>query len=119
VDPPSPERDRLFAAYRANAESQSIDLYVGRRTHRMFREAGLTDISVDVSVHVHPLGHSRRPIFRDFVNNVRDKLIDGGFISRDDLERNLAGFERQLADPEVLFASSLYFLVRGRVPIRK
>ncbi len=62
----------------ARCHSQSIDLFVGRRTHRMFREAGLTDIDVEVSVRVHPLGHSRRPIFRDFINNVRDKLIDGG-----------------------------------------
>jgi ubiquinone/menaquinone biosynthesis C-methylase UbiE len=116
LDPPSPEWDRLFAAYRALAELQSIDLFVGRRTHRMFREAGLTDIDVEVSVRVHPLGHSRRPIYRDFINNVRDKLIDGGFISRDELEQNLRAYERHLADPDVLATSSPYFLVRGRVP---
>ena len=116
LDPPSPEWDRLFAAYRALAESQSIDLFVGRRTHRMFREAGLTDIDVEVSVRVHPLGHSRRPIYRDFINNVRDKLIDGGFISRDELEQNLRAYERHLADPDVLATSSPYFLVWGRVP---
>jgi SAM-dependent methyltransferase len=116
VDPPSPEADRLFAVYRALAESQSIDLFVGRRTHRMFREAGLMDIDVDMSVHVHPLGHSRRPIYRDFINNVRDKLVDGGFISQDELERNLRAYERHLADPEVLCTSSRYYLVRGRLP---
>jgi hypothetical protein len=77
---------------------------------------GLTDINVDAVVHVHPVGHSRRPIFRDFVNNVRDGLIDGGFISRDDLERDLGGFEQKLADPEVLATSSLYYRLWGRVP---
>ena len=82
----------------------------------MFREAGLTDIDVEVSVRVHPLGHSRRPIFRDFINTVRDKLIDGGFISRDELEQNLRAYERHLADPDVLATSNPYFLVRGRVP---
>jgi hypothetical protein len=69
-----------------------------------------------VAVHVHPVGHSRRPMFRDFVNNVRDKLIAGGFIARDDLERDLALFEEKLADETVLMTSSRYFLVRGRVP---
>jgi hypothetical protein len=77
---------------------------------------GLTDIHVDLAVHVHPVGHSRRPIFRDFVNNVRNALIDGGFIARDDLERDLALFGEKLADETVLMHSALYFLLRGRVP---
>ena len=81
----------------------------------MFRKGGLTDIDIEVSVRVHPLGNSRRPIFCDFINNVRDKLIDGGFISRDELEQNLRGYERHLADPDVLATSSPYFLVRGRI----
>ena len=116
MDPPTPEYARLRAAYDAHARSQGIDLHIGRRTHRLFREAGLTDMHVDVAVHVHPVGHSRRPIFRDFVNNVRDKLIAGGFIARDDLERDLALFEEKLADKTVLMTSNRYFLVRGRVP---
>ncbi len=116
VDPPSPEYSRLLAAFQAHAQAQGIDLYLGRRTHRLFREAGLTDINVDAVVHVYPVGHSRRLIFRDFVNNVREKLIDGGFISRDELERDLHLFEEKLADPEVLLISHLFFRLWGRVP---
>lgn len=86
VDPPSPEYSRLLAAFQAHAHAQGIDVHIGRRTHRLFREAGLTDINVDAVVHVYPVGHSRRPIFRDFIDNVRDQLIDGGFISREDNE---------------------------------
>ena len=92
------------------------DLRIGRRTHRLFRKAGLTDIHVDAVVHVYPVGHSRRSIFRDFVNNVRDKLIGGGFISRDELERDLALYEEKLADDTVLMTSVIHFLLRGRVP---
>ena len=116
IDPPAPEYARLRAVYEAHARSRGIDLHIGRRTHRLFRDAGLTDIHVDLAVHVHPVGHSRRAIFRDFVNNVRDGLIDGGFISRDDLERDLALFEEKLADDKVLITSVLHFLLRGRVP---
>jgi hypothetical protein len=119
MDPPSPEFKRLRAAYDAHARSQGIDLHIGRRTHRLFREAGLTDIHVDAAVHVHPVGHSRRAILRDFVNNVRDGLIDGGFISRDDLESDLALVEEKLADETVLMHSALYFLLWGRVPAEK
>jgi ubiquinone/menaquinone biosynthesis C-methylase UbiE len=116
IDPPSPEFDRLREAYFANARKQGIDLSIGRRTHRMFREAGLTDISVDVVMQAHPPGHSRRPLFRDFIVNVREQLISGGFLSEKDLERDLAGYERQLADPNVVATSGLYFRVHGRVP---
>lgn len=116
LDPPSAEYDRLRSAYVENARSQGIDLFIGRRTHRLFREAGLKDIAVDVAVQAHPPGHSRRPIFRDFIVNVRDKLISGGFISSEDLDRDLGAYERQLADPNVITTSALYFRLRGRVP---
>jgi len=116
-DPPSAELERLRRAYFENARSQGIDLFIGRRTHRLFREAGLIDIAVDVAIQTHPPGHSRRPIFRDFVNNVRTQLIGGGFLTAEDLERDLSAYERQLADENVVSTSALYFCLRGRVPI--
>ena len=70
-------------------------------------------------IRAHPLGYSRRPIFRDFINNVRDHLIDGGFLSRDDLERDLGLLEARLSDPEVLMTSSVYYRLSGRVPLGK
>ena len=85
LDPPSAEYIRLRSAYNQHARSQGIDLFIGRRTHSLVREAGLIDISVDVAVQAHPPGHSRRPIFRDFILNVREELIAGGFITKEDL----------------------------------
>ena len=118
LDPPLPEYSRLLDAYKAYAAAQGIDLFVGRRTHRLFREAGLSDIHVDAVVHVYPVGHSRRPIFRDFINNVREKLIEGGYMGRHDLERDLAAVERSLADPEVLNTSHVFYRLWGRVPMQ-
>ena len=117
LDPPSAEFERLRRAYFENARSQGIDLFVGRRTHRLFRDAGVTDIAVDVAIQSHPPGHSRRPIFRDFINNVRTQLIGGGFLAAEDLERDLSAYERQLADENVVTTSSLFFCLRGRVPL--
>ena len=116
TEPPAPEYSRLRAAYEAYAHSENIDLRIGRRTHRLFREAGLTDVDVDAVMHVYPVGHSRRSTFRDFVNNVRDKLIDGGFISRAELEADLGLFDEKLADPKVLVISQPFFRLWGRVP---
>jgi SAM-dependent methyltransferase len=118
-DPPLPEWTRLLDTYKAYSAAQGIDLFVGRRTHRLFRAAGVADIRVDAVVHVYPPGHDRRPILRDFINNVREKLIDGGFIGRSDLERDMTALERYLANPEALVTSNLFFRLWGRIPLSK
>jgi SAM-dependent methyltransferase len=115
-DPPLPEWTRLFDAYKAYSAAQGIDLFVGRRTHRLFRAAGVVDIGVDAVVHVYPPDHGRRPILRDFINNVREQLIDGGFIGRSELEKDVTALERFLSNPEALVTSSLFFRLWGRVP---
>jgi hypothetical protein len=55
-------------------------------------------------------------ILADFVNNIREKLIDEGFIGRKDLERDVTVLERRLSDPEVLVTSHMFFRLSGRVP---
>jgi SAM-dependent methyltransferase len=115
-DPPLPAWARLLDAYTAYSAAQGIDLFVGRRTHRLFRAAGVVDIRVDAVVHVYPPGHDRRPILRDFINNVREKLIDGNFIGRGDLEREVTALDRYLSNPEALVTSHLFFRLWGRVP---
>jgi ubiquinone/menaquinone biosynthesis C-methylase UbiE len=115
-DPPNPEWTRLLGAYQAYSAAQGIDLCVGRRTHLLFRAAGVVDIHVDAIVRVYPAGDHRRLILRDFVNNVREKLIEEGFIGRRDLERDVTVLVRHLSDPEVLVTSHMFFRLSGRVP---
>ena len=57
-----------------------------------------------------------RAHLRDFINNVREKLIEGGFIGRSDLQREMTAVEHHLSDPEVLVTSHLFFRLSGRVP---
>lgn len=115
-DPPLPAWSHLLDAYANYAVAQGIDIFVGRRIHRLFREAGVEDIRVDAIVHVYPPGHDRRPILRDFINNVRDGLIGGGFITPGALERDMADLARHLADPDVMVTSHMFFRLIGRVP---
>jgi SAM-dependent methyltransferase len=115
-DPPLAAWTRLLDAFKAYSAEQGIDLNVGRRTHRLFREAGLTDIQVDAVVGVHALGHPRRTILRDFINNVRDNLIDDGFIARDELEHDMRVLDDYLSDPEALVTSHVFYRLWGRVP---
>jgi len=116
IDPPSDAHARLRSAYAENARRQGIDLFVGRRTHRMFRDVGIVDISVDVAVQAHPPGHSRRSIFFDFINNVREQIVGYGIMSEEQLERDHEALGRALADPTTIAVSSLYFRLVGRVP---
>jgi ubiquinone/menaquinone biosynthesis C-methylase UbiE len=115
-DPPNPEWTRLLDTYKAYSTARGIDLCIGRRTHRLFRAAGVVDIHVDAIVRVYPAGDHGRMILADFVNNVREKLIDEGFIGRRDLERDVTILERRLSDPEVLVTSHMFFRLSGRVP---
>lgn len=116
-DPPLAAWTRLVDAYAAYSTAQGIDLCIGRRTHRLFRDAGVVDIKVDAVVHVYPPGHDRRPILRDFINNVRDKLVNGGFIAREEIERDMAALEQHLSNPEVLVTSHMFFRLNGRLPL--
>jgi len=115
-DPPSPAWTRLLDAYIAYSSAQGIDLFVGRRTHRLFRDAGVVDIRADTVVHVYPPDHNGRLILRDFINSVREKMIEGGFIDRSVLEKDVADLERHLSDPATLVTSHLFFRLCGRVP---
>ena len=115
-DPPLQALTRLLDAYKAYSAAQGIDLFVGRRTHRLFRDAGVVDIHVDAVVHVYPPGHERRPIFRDFINNVRDRLVSESFIGRAELESDVTALENHLANPEVLVTSNAFFRLTGRLP---
>lgn len=118
-DPPAPEWIRLLDAYKAYSAAQGIDLCVGRRTHRLFRDAGLVDIDVDAIVRVYKAGDDGRLILRDFIDNVRGKLVEEGFIGPADLERDVAALERHLADPALLVTSHMFYRLTGRVPQRR
>lgn len=114
-DPPLPALDRLMKAYAAYAHAQKIDLSVGRRIHRLFREAGVTDISVDAIVHVFPEDHERRWFQKRLIDNVRERMLAGGFITRDDMARDMAALEAHLARSDVQVMSNLFFRLTGRV----
>jgi hypothetical protein len=100
----------------AYSATHGIDLFVGRRTHRLFRAAGVVDIRVDATAHVYPPGHDRRLLLRDFISNVRAKLIEESFIEAAELEGDMAALERHVSNPETLVASPLFIQMSGRVP---
>jgi hypothetical protein len=55
-------------------------------------------------------------ILRDFVSNVREKLIEQRFVGGADPASDMAALERHLSNPEVLVTSHLFYRLSGRVP---
>ena len=113
-DPPSPAWNRLFEMYQTYAGANGIDLFVGRKTHRMLREAGIADVQVHPVIHVYPPGHNRRTIFWDFIQNVRGQLVGQRLVSRAELDQLMDELKRHLDDPGTLVVSHLFFQVWGR-----
>lgn len=114
--PSHPSWDRLFEVYQTYSRQLGVDLSIGRRTYGMFHAAGLVDIQSRPLIHVYPLGHARRNIFVDFINNVRGQLTTGGFIEEVELASHLDALDAHLARPDVLVVSHVFLQVWGRKP---
>jgi ubiquinone/menaquinone biosynthesis C-methylase UbiE len=115
-DPPSPAWDRLSEVFEAYSRKNGIDLFVGRKTHQMFRAAGLIDIQVNAVIHVYPPGHNRRNILRDFLENVKDRILAENLMTETEFHERLTELQRHLDDPGALVISHLFLQVWGRKP---
>jgi len=115
-DPPSPAWDRLFQILQDYSRAQGVDLFVGRKTQRMLRDAGMVDVHVNPVIHVYPHGHNRRTILLDFVQNIRAGAVAEGLVGEAELNGLMDELRRHLDDPRTLVVSHLFFQVWGRKP---
>jgi ubiquinone/menaquinone biosynthesis C-methylase UbiE len=113
-DPPSPAWDRLLEIFEDYSRNNGIDLCVGRKTHQMFRAAGLTDIQAHAVIHVYPPGHNRRYILCDFLENIKDRLLAEGLIAATEFHYRLTELRRHLDNPDTLVISHLFVQVWGK-----
>jgi len=116
-DPPLRAWDRLFEIFKRYSSANGIDLFVGRRTHRLFREAGLVDVKVNPVIHAYPHGHNRRAIFWHFLKNVRDHILDQELITESEFRELMTELKEHLDRPDTLVVSHLFFQVWGRKPL--
>jgi len=117
-DPPSPAWDRLLEILQTYCRAMGIDLFVGRKTHRLLRDAGIVDVRVNPVIHVYPHGHNRRSIFLDFIRNIHDAVIAEGVADERELSELMDELGRHLDDPHTLVVSHLFFQAWGRKPER-
>jgi SAM-dependent methyltransferase len=117
-DPPHHAQTRLLEMLNASAEMDGIDRTIGSKLPRLMREAGLVDIRVQPWVHAYPVGHGRRMLLLDFVENARTRLLDQELIGDVELNELTSLLKRHLEDPETLVLSSVFVQAWGRTPER-
>lgn len=115
-DPPHESQTRLLELLNTSAAMDGIDRTIGTKAPRMMREAGLVDIRVQPWVHAYPVGHGRRMLLLDFVENARARLLDQQLIGEAELNELTALLRRHLEDPGTLVLSSVFVQAWGRTP---
>jgi SAM-dependent methyltransferase len=115
-EPPHPAQTRLLQLLNRYAELNGIDRTIGLRVPRLLREAGLVDIGVNALVHVYPLGHGRRMLLLEFVENTRSGLLEQNLVEEVELNKLIVGLKQHLEDPETLVLSSVFVQAWGHKP---
>lgn len=113
-DPPLPAWNRLAEVLQAYAEMNEIDLFVGRKTPRMLREAGLIDVQTESIARISPQGHGHRALLLYFAENLRDRLLARHIVARNELDDLVREVKRHIDDPHTLVLGGLFFQTWGR-----
>ncbi len=116
--PPHPAVDRLFDLLTRALTRAGADPHLGRRLAELYRQAGLTDVTVEVRAPVYPPGHSRRTALADLVGSLRAPILGLGLADERELEALDAAARAHLTTPETLVVPDLFFLAWGRRPTR-
>ncbi len=114
--PPHPAFDRLCEIFTIAFSRNGADPHFGRRLAELYRQAGLTDVTVEARAVVYPAGHSRRTIRADLVRSMHPQIIEMGLADQQELDELDTAARKHFKNPDVLVLPSLNFLAWGRKP---
>jgi hypothetical protein len=115
-DPPHPAFDRLCEIFAIAFSRNGADPRFGRRMAEFYRQAGLTEVTVEARAVVYPAGHSRRTIRADLVRSMRPQIIEMGLADEQELDELDTAARKHFENPDVLVMPALNFLAWGRRP---
>jgi ubiquinone/menaquinone biosynthesis C-methylase UbiE len=114
--PPHESWSRLKGAILQAFKQGGGDFNAGQRTYGMLHRAGLEDVRVRAAVvalqNSHP--YMRLPVL--FANSLRKRLLDGGILREDELDRLIADCEQIATDPDTFVVGFMVTQVWGRKP---
>ena len=108
--PPQQLANRLKAGFRRLMADRGVDLAYGRTLPRRLREAGLVDVAADAWFPI--TGPACVELERTTVEQIRDRLLDAGLATADEIEQHLANLSAGLLD----VATSPMITAWGRRP---
>ncbi|MGH3872079.1 MAG: methyltransferase domain-containing protein [Pseudonocardiaceae bacterium] len=115
-EPAHPAWTVLFEALIAAWKAAGLDPFIGRRMPALLRHAGLTDISVDAHAHIWRSSDPYQTLLLTFIGIFRDRIINGGFRTAEQLDGLTAELREHLAQPETFVIYMLFFQAWGRKP---
>jgi SAM-dependent methyltransferase len=108
--PPQQLANRLRTGFRRLMADRGVDLAYGRTLPRRLREAGLVDVAADAWFPV--TGPACVELERATVEQIRDRLLDAGLATADEIDQHLANLSAGLLD----VATSPMITAWGRRP---
>jgi SAM-dependent methyltransferase len=116
--PPDPDLDSgetYLTTHRALARfmaDRGFDRRYGRRLFRQFRACGLSEVTAEARMFMCAGGSPGAALIRANLEQLRDALIDGGYVTRSQFVDDIAALDR----PDFVMPSSILWSVRGRRP---
>jgi len=111
-DPDTSSGESYLATHRAVARlmvDRGFDRRYGRKLFRRFQECGLTHVSAEARMFMCPGGSAGTLLLRANIEQLREALIEGGYVSEETFADDIAAFAR----PDFLMPSSTLWSVRG------
>lgn len=115
--PPHPAWDALLALFQRLLQDAGLDLFIGRRLPELLRAAGLVDVEAEVHARLDRPGEYRRTHLLALIESTREKLVERGLVSEDQLADLMGALARHLNDPRTIVARELLFQSWGRKPM--
>ncbi|MBV9143180.1 MAG: methyltransferase domain-containing protein [Pseudonocardiales bacterium] len=115
-EPAHPAWTVLFEALIAAWKAAGLDPFIGRRLPALLRDAGLTEISLDAQARIWRSSDPYHWLLLTFIGIFRNRIINGRFLTADQLDRLAAELQEHLAQPETFVIYSLSFQAWGRKP---
>jgi ubiquinone/menaquinone biosynthesis C-methylase UbiE len=115
-EPAHPAWTALFDALIAAWQAAGLDPFIGRRMPALLRDAGLTDISLDVHARIWLHDDRYQEQLLTFIGIFRDRIINNGLLAADQLDDLTAQLHEHLTRPDTFVIYSLFFQAWGRKP---
>ncbi len=112
--PARPAFRRLATACMDAFSEWGGNLTIGRNTYTLMRKAGLVDVQARAAAVACGAGHPFRNVILQVADALAKHIVEGGFLTRPELEQCLVEVRQIINDPDTLVISYLTTQVWGR-----